>query len=347
MAQPAVGRGPADGSEGATQLGAVADGGVAIVALRVQARLPLNDVYIALKDVIPHRTRSSLHRCLQRHGISRLPKVDREKPKKFRAYEIGYFHIDIAELRYEGGKAFLYAVDRTSKLVFARIYRSATKLAAVGFLKVLVKTVPYRIHTVLTDNPVSSEVERGVQFVQPQRGQNRGFLIHIFERVCLENGIEHRLTKPYHPWTNGQAERMVRTIKEATVKSFHYASINELRRQIQNWLTAYNFAKQLKALRFKTPYQAIEELQAPQVRVTDRDPRRANGITASGTMHRTNRSDTWPHQPALQSSQRYLPRRAAHTGSTAKKRPCKESTRVASDGFTHRLEAVIRRRCTQ
>ena len=56
----------------------------AIVALRVQAHLPLDDVYIALKDVIPHLTRSSLHRCLQRHGISRLPKADREKPKTFK-----------------------------------------------------------------------------------------------------------------------------------------------------------------------------------------------------------------------------------------------------------------------
>src|SRR3974390_2845366 len=73
----------------------------AVVALRVQARLPLDDVFVPLKDVIPHLTRSSLHRCLQRHGISRLPKVDREKPKQFRAYDIGYFHIDIAELRYE------------------------------------------------------------------------------------------------------------------------------------------------------------------------------------------------------------------------------------------------------
>jgi len=78
----------------------------AIVSLRVQARLPLDDVYIALKDVIPHLSRSSLHRCLQRHGISRLPKADREKPKRFKSYEIGYFHIDIAELRYEGGKAY-------------------------------------------------------------------------------------------------------------------------------------------------------------------------------------------------------------------------------------------------
>lgn len=225
----------------------------AIVSLRVQARLPLDDVYIALKDVIPHLTRSSLHRCLQRHGISRLPKADREKPKRFRAYEIGYFHIDIAELRYEGGKAYLFvAVDRTSKLVFARIYRKATKLVASGFLRALIITVPYKVHTVLTDN--------GVQFVQRDKRTEGGFVGHVFGAVCAENGIEHRLTKPYHPWTNGQAERMVRTIKEATVRSFHYASLTDLRRHVRDWLLAYNYAKQLKALRFKTPFEAIRQI---------------------------------------------------------------------------------------
>ena len=59
---------------------------------------------------------------------------------------------------------------------------------------------------------------------------------------------------------------MVRTIKEATVKSFHYASINELRRHVRDWLTAYNFAKQLKALRFRTPYEAIEEIWKAKAR---------------------------------------------------------------------------------
>ena len=181
-----------------------------------------------------------------------MPKDDREKPKKFKAYEIGYFHIDIAELRYEGGKGFLFvAVDRTSKLVFARIYRKATKLVAAGFLKSLIRNVPYTIHTVLTDN--------GVQFVQREQGTALTFP-HIFGRVARENNVEHRLTKPYHPWTNGQAERMFRTIKEATVKSFHYSSIEELRRHVRDWLAAYNFAKPLKALKFKTPYEAIQNL---------------------------------------------------------------------------------------
>jgi transposase-like protein len=76
-------------------------------------------------------------------GVAGCPNAAREKPKKFKKYEIDYFHIDIAEPRYEGGKGFLYvAVDRTSKLVFACIYRRATKLAAAAFLRVLNRTVP-------------------------------------------------------------------------------------------------------------------------------------------------------------------------------------------------------------
>ena len=46
-------------------------------------------------------------------------------------------------------------------LVFARIYRKATKLAAAAFLKVLTRTVPYRIHTILTDNVLGREAAVG------------------------------------------------------------------------------------------------------------------------------------------------------------------------------------------
>lgn len=41
---------------------------------------------------------------------------------------------------------------------------------------------------------------------------------HTFDRVCGENGIEHRLTKPDHPWSTCQAERMNGTVRDATVK---------------------------------------------------------------------------------------------------------------------------------
>lgn len=50
----------------------------AVVAFRKHTLLPLDDCLYALQATIPYLTRSSLHRCLQRHGISRLPEVDRQ-----------------------------------------------------------------------------------------------------------------------------------------------------------------------------------------------------------------------------------------------------------------------------
>ncbi len=120
-----------------------------------------------LQPSIPHLKRSSLHRCLQRHGISRLPEVTNDKtPKrKFKGYPIGYFHVDIAEVQTAEGKPRLFvAIDRTSKFAFVELHQEAGRMIAARFLRNLVAASPYRIHTVLTDNPVSSEVDRGIQF---------------------------------------------------------------------------------------------------------------------------------------------------------------------------------------
>lgn len=53
-----------------------------IVAFRRHTLLPLDDCLYALQPSIAHLTRSSLHRCLQRHGNSRLPDMDGDKPKR-------------------------------------------------------------------------------------------------------------------------------------------------------------------------------------------------------------------------------------------------------------------------
>ena len=79
----------------------------------------------------------------------------------------------------------------------------------------------------------------------------------MFDRVCGEHDIEHRLTKPNHPWTNGQVERMNRTLKQATVHRYHYGTHAQLKQHLHAFLMAYNFAKRLKTLRGLTPYEHI------------------------------------------------------------------------------------------
>ncbi len=62
-----------------------------VVAFRRHTLLPLDDRLYGLQPTIPHLTRSSLHRCLERHGISRLPEMEGAKPKTkpFASYAIG------------------------------------------------------------------------------------------------------------------------------------------------------------------------------------------------------------------------------------------------------------------
>jgi hypothetical protein len=100
--------------------------------------LPLDDYLHALQPTIPHLTPSSLHRCLPRHGISRLPdvegnKVEGGKPakKKFRAYPLGYFHVDIAEMQTAEGKLRLFvAINSTSEFASVRLVESVGKMKA-------------------------------------------------------------------------------------------------------------------------------------------------------------------------------------------------------------------------
>ena len=109
-----------------------------IVAFRRHTLLSLDDCLYALQPTIPHLTRSSLHRCLKRHGISRLPQIEGSRPskKRFKAYPIGYFHVDIAEVQTAEGKLYLYvAIDRTSKFAFAQLVRKTGRTSAAAFLE--------------------------------------------------------------------------------------------------------------------------------------------------------------------------------------------------------------------
>src|SRR3954468_24711975 len=162
-----------------------------VVAFRRHTLLPLDDCLYALQATIPHLTRSSPHRCLQRHGISRLPNTDGDKPRrsKFKRYPIGFFHIDLAEVRTEQGKLYLLvAIDRTSKFAFVELHERVTRRVAGNFLRALIAAVPYRVHTVLTDN--------GTHFTEPSGNgwtpdeikqmltRKQLFRAHSFELAC-------------------------------------------------------------------------------------------------------------------------------------------------------------------
>jgi transposase len=163
-----------------------------VVAFRRHTLLPLDDCLYGLQPTIPHLTRSSLHRCLERHGISRLPEIEGDKPakKRFAQYPLGYFHLDIAEVSTAEGKLRLFvAIDRTSKFAFVRLVESAGKMEAAQFLHDLIEVVPYRIHIVLTDN--------GIQFTNRKSSKSR--LGAFTERLGFETTNSGRFAQAASP----------------------------------------------------------------------------------------------------------------------------------------------------
>ena len=96
----------------------------------------------------------------------------------------------IAEVRTEEGKLYLFvAIDRTSKVAFARLFDKANTAAARAFLEQLIEAIPYNIEVVLSDN--------GIQFAdlpKNRSGATARFRGHPFDRACSRYGIEHRLT---------------------------------------------------------------------------------------------------------------------------------------------------------
>lgn len=106
---------------------------------------------------IPDLTRSLLYRCLKRNGISRLGNIEEKKTvkKKFKKYSIGFFHIDITEVRTDKGKLHLFvSIKRTSKFVVAKIFDRVTTEDTKFFFEHLISIVSYCIHTVITDNGI-------------------------------------------------------------------------------------------------------------------------------------------------------------------------------------------------
>jgi hypothetical protein len=174
------------------------------------------------------------------------------KRGRFAETTMGYVHIDVSDLRCAEGKVHMFlAIDRVSKFTYVELHPSATVLTGAAFLRSAVATFPHKLHSVLTDNgiPYTDRPDK-------RSGPTAQYRPHVFERVCRKDGITHKLTKPYHR-DHGQAERLSRTVKEATVRAFHYETLDSLKAHLDAFIAAYDLAKHLKSLRWRNPFQAI------------------------------------------------------------------------------------------
>ena len=231
------------------------------VALRKTLLVSLDDLLAVVREFLnPDASRSGLDRCLRRHGVGNLRALAAREPRRkhaaFKAYEPGYLHVDVKylpQMADETSRRSLFvAIDRATRWVFIRIYRSKTAANARRFLRDLERACPIRIRTILTDN--------GKEFTDRLFGLRKRAATgkHEFDRLCSDLGIEHRLAPPQHPQTNGMVERFNGRIEDV-LQSHHFRSGEELETTLHRYVWLYNQQLPQSALGSKAPLQAMKD----------------------------------------------------------------------------------------
>lgn len=232
-----------------------------VVHLRRTLLLPLDDLLAVTREFIcPNVSRSGLDRCLRRHGAGNLNALKPREPavahKAFKSYEPGYVHMDVKylpQMQDESQRRYLFvAIDRATRWVFVQFKANKTAASARAFLKALHKACPIRINKLLTDN--------GKEFTDrlfaSREREPSGH--HEFDQLCQELGIEHRLTKPRTPRTNGMVERFNGRIADV-LKTHRFNSREDMEQTLQRYVALYNHQLPQSALKSSTPMQAMKE----------------------------------------------------------------------------------------
>jgi transposase-like protein len=233
-----------------------------ICEIRKITLLPLNDLLEVITQLDIKITRSAMFRALKRNGLSNLKKYiqsliinEPEKHKPFKEYGIGFVHIDIKYLpKINGKRSYLYvAIDRASRVVFVQIMSDKSATSAEEFLKNVINYFPFKINKILTDNG-KEFTDKFCNRLKKPTGN------HLFDKTCSKHNIEHRLTKPYTPKTNGMVERVNGKVKANVLDKIKFNNEEEMATAIFTYFYNYNYYIKHSSIGRLTPIEKLEEL---------------------------------------------------------------------------------------
>ena len=207
--------------------------------------------YLAREELSPLPGRSSVHRCLLRHGLiepqrRRRKREDYRRWERLRAMELWQMDV-MGGVRLEGGgelKVVTGIDDHSRFCVCAHLTPRATaRPVCEAFLAAM------RRHgapeQVLTDN--------GKVFTA-RFGRGKGMV--LFDRICHENGIRHLLTAPRSPTTTGKVERFHKTVRSELLAGRVFASIEEAQAALDAWVAHYNAERPHQGIGMVAPLSA-------------------------------------------------------------------------------------------
>jgi transposase-like protein len=239
------------------------------VELRARLGLSLDDIVEVMRRCVNAQlSRSAIHRCLMRHGVSAKPKAEAAPVVAFNVETpAGFIHIDVKHLPPLNRKrSYAYvAIDRATRFVYVEILPDRKAATAAAFLERFLDSFPIAVHTVLTDNGSEFTDRFAVDKKGKPEGKPSGE--HPFDQLCAQRKIKHRLTRPFRPQTNGMVERFNRRIGEHLAKvpenraAHHRRFENHQERDayLMTFINDYNRTR-LRCLGYKAPIEVLNNL---------------------------------------------------------------------------------------
>lgn len=237
--------------------------------LRQTVGLSLDDIVEVIhRCVNPHLSRSAIYRCLKRRGETKRSQESGEvAPLRgcFEETEFGYVHVDLKHLtRLNKRPSYVFvAIERTTRFVYVEIIEKRDAETVCACLERFLKSFPYKVHTILTDNGSEFTDRFAVHKIGKSVDKPSGK--HPFDLICKEFGVRHKLTKPFSPQTNGMVERFNRRISQAIdmKESVHknqqknkFLTHPERNTFILNFVANYNRTR-LRCLNYKAPIEVL------------------------------------------------------------------------------------------
>ena len=228
-----------------------------ISIFRSQTLLPLDDCFYALNLAIPKITRSSMHRCFQRCGLTPLKTLMATipHPESLKASTSGVFHLSVIRIEVgdEVGMMFM-ALDRVTKFAYATFVCGDTAAAFNIFLEEFIRAVPYTVRDVSYIDLHHRLPENG-SLPHHDKQPQKATLIHVIKNTSREKAGPSS-GNPKMSAINFLCQRIagLPLIKQP------YQGSNEFRKIIEDVTNRYNRTRKLKSLGGHTPLEYVTML---------------------------------------------------------------------------------------
>lgn len=242
--------------------------------------------WLEREGVVPLPGRTSVERCLIRHGLV-TPQARKRKRSDYKRWERAR-PMELWQMDIVGGVRFVDGSE--AKIVSGIDDQSRYVVCARVVARATARPVCDAFETAMAEHGVPEQVltDNGKVFTA-RFGPGPGPV--LFDRICRDNGVTHILTAPRSPTTTGKIERWHKTLRREFLDGKTFDSIEDAQAQLDAWVAYYNHERPHQSIgrmppieRFRLAVAQPGPVETPTVEEQPVDAMTTRRVSVNGTI---------------------------------------------------------------